>query len=225
MVHKTTTGIQQVLRIAVVPILLVITLVLAACGGGEEPTPAPVQPTATAAAPATQAAPATEAVQAPAATNVAATSAATDQAAVVAPVSPLSAPTSPLPTPGTTPKPTATTGALQGRILLTRPEGEIAVADMVVGLAEVIRDEQGVARVSGYEPAGKNRTTTDAYGRFILNDIKPGTYTLILDAVVLQYQLANETTGETIMVEIKPNETTDIGTLKYASLPLPGFGK
>jgi hypothetical protein len=111
-----------------------------------------------------------------------------------------------------------------GRILIVKPEGEIAVADMLIGLAEVLYDEEGVAKVGGYEPSRAVRVQTDAYGRFVMNNVKPGTYTLILDAVVQQYQLADEETGNTIMAEVKAGEVTDLGTLNYSSLPVPGFG-
>ena len=93
----------------------------------------------------------------------------------------------------------------------------------MIGLAEVIRGEDGVPKASGYEASMAPKATTDDYGRFVFNDLKPGLYTLILDAVVTQYQLDTVDTGETILVEIKPNEIVDIGELRYPSLPIPGF--
>jgi len=110
-----------------------------------------------------------------------------------------------------------------GRIILNRPEGEVSVADMIMGLAEVIRDDKGMPKASGYEPSAAPRTITDALGRFVLNNLKPGTYTLILDGVTVQYQLADEATGETIMVDVKPGEVIDLGTLRYKNLPVPGL--
>ena len=119
---------------------------------------------------------------------------------------------------------TPDTGAITGRILVVKPEGEIPVSNMILGLAEVIRDENGVAKVSGYVQGGPNRTTTDAYGRFILNGVKPGTYTLILDAVVMQYQLEDESSGDTILVDVTAGQETNVGTLRYNKLPVPGIG-
>lgn len=189
-------------------ILLFITaLVLGGCGGGQTP-------------PAAGETAAPEAVEA-ATTSITTTIPTTS--AVIALESPL-APSSPLPTPAENPVPTSNAGSIVGRILITKPDGQIAVSDMLIGLAEVIYDEDGAAKVGGYEPSRAIRVYTDAYGRFVMNDVKPGTYTLILDAVVNQYQLSDETTGNTILAEVKAGEVTDLGTLNYSSLPIPGFG-
>lgn len=195
-------------------LLLVAVLVLAGCGGGS-----PAAPTAAATEAAATEATATEA------TEAAATAApAAGDSPLAAPDSPLAAVNSPLPTPAESPAPTDTAGSIVGRILVVKPEGEIPVANILVGLAEVIYDEEGVAKVGGYEPSRAIRVPTDAYGRFVMNNVKPGTYTLILDAVVQQYQLADEETGYTIMAEVKAGEVADLGTLNYSSLPIPGFG-
>lgn len=188
-------------------LLLLVALLLAGCGdqGG--------QATPTAAAVTEEVGAAADSAQEPAATV----------SPLAAPDSPLAA-NSPLPTPAEDPIPTDEAGSIVGRILIVKPEGEIAVADMLIGLAEVLYDEEGVAKVGGYEPSRAVRVQTDAYGRFVMNNVKPGTYTLILDAVVQQYQLADEETGNTIMAEVKAGEVTDLGTLNYSSLPVPGFG-
>lgn len=184
---------------------LIAVLVLTGCGG-QEPAP--------------------EATPTQAASAEAATEMATEAVAGVSPLepaSPLAAPASPLPSPEAEAAPTSDAGSIIGRILVVKPEGEIEVADMIIGLAEVIRDENGVARVGGYEPSRAPRASTDAYGRFIFNDVKPGTYTLILDAIVTQYQLADEKSGNTIMTDVKAGEVADLGTMEYSSLPVPGL--
>lgn len=180
---------------------ILAALLLTACGGSEPA--ATLVPTAPAAATATPAA------------AVAATATLAAQAAV----SPLRAPESPLPTPAVKPETSATAGAVVGRLILDRPEGEMAVTDALLGLAKIILDDQGLPRASGYTASEAPRTTTDSLGRFVLNNVKPGTYTLILDGVVTQNQLADEATGDTIMFEVKPGEVVDLGTLRYTTLP------
>jgi hypothetical protein len=197
-------------------LLLIALFVFAGCGGGAAPA------AATPAATATQEAQA-EATDAADAEATAAPQESAAESPLAVPASPLAVPASPLPTPETEAAPTSDAGSIVGRILIVKLEGEIAVADMIIGLAEVVRDEEGVARVGGYEPSRTLRVTTDHYGRFVMNGVKPGTYTLILDAVVTQYQLADEETGFTIMAEVEAGEVVDLGTLEYSSLPLPGL--
>ena len=196
------SDLKILFKSAPLALLLIAALLLAGCGGDEAPSAA------------------TEG--AAQATTVITTTLPTTTTDVIALVSPL-APSSPLPTPAEKPVPTSDTGSIVGRILINRPEGQIAVADILIGLAEVIRDENGVAKVGGYEPSNTIRVYTDAYGRFVMNDVKPGTYTLILDAVVNQSQLSDDKTGNTILAEVKAGEVTDLGTLNYSSLPIPGF--
>lgn len=44
---------------------------------------------------------------------------------------------------------------------------------------------------------------------FVFDNLKPGAYTLISDAVVTQYQLDEAETGDTILVEVKADEIVD----------------
>lgn len=215
---------MQIPEVTVALILLIVSLGLAGCGGGEEPTPVPtVAPAPTATLTPTET-PAQDTIEP---TSAIAPSGENNpvQSPLAAPNSPLSAPPSPLTPPSLAPTPvtSADGGGLIGRITVAKSTGDIAVAALMIGLAEVIRGEDGVPKASGYEASMAPKATTDDYGRFVFNDLKPGLYTLILDAVVTQYQLDTVDTGETILVEIKPNEIVDIGELRYPSLPIPGF--
>lgn len=140
--------------------------------------------------------------------------------------SPLATPGSPLPTPGGSGMVGVAgidTGAIVGRLIIGRDTGDIPVAGLTVGLADVLRGEDGIARASGYAPDTPNRTTTDAGGGFAINNIPPGTYTIVLDAVVASYQLADPVSGDVILIEVQPEESFDIGVLRFDSLPLPGY--
>jgi len=212
----------------ILALLIVAAMTLAACGGGTEPTATPVPPTATATVAPTATTPPTPTAAPPTAE---ATKASTEvepsqaESPLAAPDSPLAAPPSPLtpPSPAPTPVTSSESGGLSGQIIVTRPEGDVAVAGLIVGLAEVILGDDGLPKASGYEASVAPKATTDDYGRFVFDDLKPGMYTLILDAVVTQYQLDNPETGDTILIEIAPNAIVDLGELRYSRLPIPGF--
>jgi hypothetical protein len=205
-------------RLVPLVFLLLAGLLLAGCGGGEA-TPPATEAAATAA-------PADETTPEEISTDTSAESAAGAAVSPLAtPDSPLAVPivASPLPTPVEQPEPTGETGSIMGRILVVRPEGEIPVADIIIGLAEVIYDDSGVAVMSGYDASTTVRVPTDPYGRFVMNGVTPGAYTLILDSIIRQYQLKDEATRSTIIVDVTAGEVTDLGTLEYTSLPLPGL--
>jgi hypothetical protein len=189
--------------------LLFGILILAGCGG-DEPTPT-VEPQMT---PVVEP---TAAVQPSAATPVAMPS------PLAAPVSPLAAPVSPLAVPDQATLTSPTTGAIVGALLIQRGGVETAIEGVYIGLADVIRDEQGIPKVSGYEPSAAQRAATDAAGQFVLKDLKPGSYTLILDAAVTQYQLMYPNSENTILVDVEPGKIVNLGALRYESLPIPGF--
>lgn len=212
-------------RITLIAVSAGVLAAMTACGGGDTPTATPMPPTVvpTTAPTATKVQPTPViATVTPKAPPTAEPSQA--ESPLAAPDSPL-APPSPLmpPAPAPTPVTAADTGGLIGQIIVTRPTGDVAVAGLVIGLAEVILGDDGLPKASGYEASAAPKTTTDDYGRFVFNNLKPGRYTLILDAVVTQYQLDNVETGDTIVIEVKPNAVLDLGELRYPKLPIPGF--
>ncbi len=211
--HKNRAGL-------VVFLSLLAVVVLAGCGRDKEATPAS----------AAQADVAT-AIPAPPAPEAAAQASAPDSPLVATGASPLATPVagSPMPTPtveetGMTGEPTAATGAIVGRILISRDGVDIPVGNLTIGLADVIRDENGVPKASGYAPETPNKAATNDEGGFAINNVPVGTYSLILDAVITSYQLDDPLTAETILVDVLAGETVDIGVLRYPSLPIPGFG-
>lgn len=230
----TPTTVSRRLLLAAILLALVT---LAACGRGrqQEPTPYPTStPIAAAPAAATPVAttvaaakPASAATEPPAAQEPAAAAAepAAQPGSPLAPQSPL-APSSPMPTPTSIAealglKISATTGAMTG-VLFTKVTGaDQPVAKLQIGLAEVIRDEQGNPKVGGYEASSSPRVETDARGRFSFSDVKPGVYTLIADYVSAQIQLQVNGDGDTILVEVKPNEVADLGEMHFPKLPVP----
>lgn len=145
------------------------------------------------------------------------------------PMSPLDAPESPLATPVVVEPPSLPTetqdgtGAFIGRIMINNAAGVRPVQNMKVALADVLRDEDGTPLIAGYEAAVAPKTATDELGRFAMNNIEPGTYAIILDAVITSVLLADPATGDPILIEITDGDVTDIGRVDYESLALPGY--
>jgi hypothetical protein len=190
-------------------LLMLITVILMACSSQSEATPtvAPAPPTA-AETPTSQASQATT-------------------SPLAAPESPLAAPESPLATPASAvivePNTTATTGAVIGTVRIRSATVDKPVADMKVALAEVIQPEAGPPRATGYDPANSPQTTSDSQGHFVIENVKPGLYGIILDGVITSLMLVDPETQESIIIEVKANEFVDVGTLEYESLALPGY--
>ncbi len=225
---------------------LLVALALAACGDDRAPAAPADAPTAIPApAEATTAAPAEAATAVPneAPAEAPAEGKSPESPLVAAGKSPLPTPVadSPLATPpallpaesslgadfeasGIAGQTSTDTGAIVGRILISRDGVDTPVGGVIVGLADVIRDEAGVPRASGYSPDTPNRSSTNDDGGFAIDNVPVGMYSLILDGVITSYQLIHPETGETILVEVEAGETFDIGVIRYESLPIPGFG-
>jgi hypothetical protein len=203
---------------------LLVALALASCGKDKETT-------APAAAATAIPAPAAGAAESAAASAASSAENATESPLLAAGESPLATPAanSPIPTPtpetsGLTGASTADTGSVSGRILVTRDGVDTPVGNVIVGLADVIRDETGAPKASGYSPDTAVKGVTDDAGGFTIDNVPVGLYSLILDAVITSYQLENPKSGETILIDVKAGENVDIGVQRYAELPLPGFG-
>ena len=199
-------------------LMLCFCLLLVACSD-EEPTP---EPTVAAAAVAT-------ATAVPAATPTAAQ-----------PESPLP-PDSPLPTPApasavgadalaaipasepVNPKTSATTGAVTGRIFINDEKGFRTSPGIIVGLAEVIKGDDGIEKAAGYDPTTAPAGEIRDDGSFVLDNVPPGRYGVILDAVTTSI-LATEAENpqNSLLITVEAGKVTDLSTLVYGPLPLPG---
>lgn len=215
---KTPT-LYRILRQIIV--IVCLALVLVACSD-DEPTPTP-----------------TTAPPAPTATPTAAQ-----------PTSPLNAPSdSPLPTPGTitasteaagaenvnvipaagapvTPKISATAGAVTGRIFVNDAQGFRPVTKVIVALAEIIKDENGKEIATGYDAANSPRNDIRDDGVFVIDNVPPGRYGIILDSVMTQVMIKEpENLDNSLLITVEADKVTDLSNLVYASLPLPGYSQ
>lgn len=195
-------------------LIFCLCLLLVACSD-EEPTPEP-----------TVAAPAPTATTAPAATPTPAQ-----------PESPLKA-DSPLPTPTDAieasvaaipvgepinPQTSASAGAVTGRIFINNEKGFRAVSGLLVGLAEVIKGDDGVEKAAGYDPSTAPRGELRTDGAFVVDNVPPGRYGVILDAVTTSILLKEmENPDNSLVITVEADKVTDLGNLVYPSIPLPG---
>lgn len=216
------------------PALLAVSL-LAACGGGEDPTPTPLPP-----------APVAQATDTPA-PALAATDTPAPVEAPVEPESPLQAPESPLPAPDS---------PLQAPDSpLPQPESAAPAANNLAELEQLAAElkaeapSEGMASVSGLLYAASVQRTipdthyyltkaiedngqflppaifigpqrelgdvpgvTDTMARFTIKDVEPGKYYLAVWSVY-SWPLAQEgaADGDPLLIELKPNETLDLG--------------
>lgn len=220
---KTST-LYRILRQLLVVVCLL--LVLVACSDDEPtptPTAAPPTPTAVPAAP-------------------------TETPTPAQPESPINAPSdSPLPTPGTvtttaqaagaekveiipaagapvSPKTSATAGAVTGRIFVNDAQGFRPVTKVIVALAEIIKDENGKEIATGYDAANSPRSDIRDDGVFVIDNVPPGRYGIILDAVVTQVMIKEpENLENSLLITVEADKVTDLKNLVYATLPLPGY--
>ena len=130
--------------------------------------------------------------------------------------SPLSSPVSPPPQPTPTfPKPTTGQAAIRGALfsnITQRPVAE-TLFYLTPGLGE--QGDQFPPLLAG--PQEKDiQGYTDKQGWFTLNDVPPGTYYLIIWAPLSWTPLAQvdgANVGEPIQLDLKPNQTLDLGEM------------
>ncbi|MEZ4735765.1 MAG: hypothetical protein R3E79_52410 [Caldilineaceae bacterium] len=195
-------------------IILCFCLVLAGCSD-DEPTPEPtVAPPAAAATP--TAAQAESPLNAPDSPLPTATTAAAAAAVEEVNIIPVSAPVDP--------QTTATTGAATGRIFINNAQGFRPVTNVIVALAAVITGDDGIERAAGYDAANAPRTDIREDGTFVIDNVPPGRYGVILDAVTTSILLKEaENLDNSLVITIEEGEITDLGNLVYGALALPGL--
>ncbi len=112
-------------------------------------------------------------------------------------------------------------GSLTGALFLRTENGLQPVVDVKLAVGEILSDDEGTERIVAYDPSAAPVAYTDADGRFMFTDIQAGRYGLILDMVMGSFLLYQEGTEDAILFNITDGETTDLGNLEYATLPLP----
>ncbi|MCC6165595.1 MAG: hypothetical protein IT329_00065 [Caldilineaceae bacterium] len=207
--------------------IVLLGLALAACGGrkaapAQEPTAAP--PTS---APAETAPAETPAEAAPAAETPAATPKAQPESPLArAPESPLAQPNvSPLATSTSVPRVETApgTGAVTGVLLVRSEQGEVPVAGMIIAVADALTSTENAGAIAAfrYRAQESPQTNTGENGFFVISNVPPGRYGLVLDLVATSYILRKPGVNEDLVITVEPDAQVDLGPLVYNELPLP----
>jgi hypothetical protein len=121
--------------------------------------------------------------------------------------------------------PTATvipgTGQVMGILQLMSNGNPHPVKNSLLYLAETIKDSSGNNSFAAMDRIHSPRTESDDNGRFTFVNIPPGNYGLILDQVSSSYLLLKPGSQEVMIISVSADERVDLGTLTYASLPVP----
>ena len=120
-------------------------------------------------------------------------------------------------TAGPVPTPASDKGVITGHLLIN---GE-PVSTVILYLADVTKDDQGIERLAGFSRTSSPTAQVDLEGKFVFADVPPGRYGLVLDTIHSAYLLHQP--GEEIewLFEVIAGELLDLGNLDYDSLPIP----
>ena len=112
------------------------------------------------------------------------------------------------------------TGQVIGVLLVGVNNVSQPVNNVLLYLAETIKDSNGKDSVAALDRTSSPRTVTDDQGRFVFSNVPPGNYGLILDMVTNSYLLMKPGSEEALIIEMSAGKQVDLGSLLYASLPL-----
>ncbi len=118
---------------------------------------------------------------------------------------------------GPTPTADPTMGTVTGKLLLNNK----GVGDVLLYLAEVLKDKTGKDIVAGLDRTNSPNIRTNSEGTFTFVNVKVGRYALILDVVTNQYMINYPDKETPILVDVQAGQVVDLGTMDYDTLPLP----
>ena len=101
-------------------------------------------------------------------------------------------------------------------VVISREDGK-PLADTGVRLAEVYRQEGEGAFV--LDDALSPGATTDQNGRFVIENVDPKEYVIVVGNVGTQYDIVAEPSGQAEVWELPPDQVVDVGTLEVELHP------
>jgi len=116
-------------------------------------------------------------------------------------------------TPDREPAGSAGSGSISGILL---DEAGEPIADLGVFVATLTEGPTGERNIVNFSPTSSKRGTTDAQGRFIINDVPADMYSLAVWTPVSSALIPGpgEAEGEAIQLEVRAGRNTDVGTLR-----------
>jgi hypothetical protein len=152
-----------------------------------------------------------------------------DQSGYPAPASPYSPPTgypsaaTPFPTITSSPEefvapappvPDEGLGAVVGQLL--HMESDSAGSNLTIYLGVKVEAEPGPSYFISTQRNSSPQANTNAGGYFVINNVEPGLYALVLGSVIDSRVLANPETGQEYWVEVTAGETSDVGEVVFS---------
>jgi hypothetical protein len=122
-----------------------------------------------------------------------------------------------IPNPGPTYTADPQMGYIRGRLL----RNNLPVPNIVLDLAEVIKDDTGQDIIAGLDRVNSPNTVTDGQGNFAFINVKAGRYALILDIITNQFLLNYPGREDSIIVQVEAGQEVNLGDLNFDDLPVP----
>lgn len=117
------------------------------------------------------------------------------------------------------------TGAVTGLLRARHTDGDMRTPpNAIIGLGELIASDDGDGDVgAAYSPTDSPRAAVQEDGTFAINNVKPGKYAVILDAVTFQSLMRSPDDSEDFLITIEAGEPLELGILEYEKIGFPGF--
>lgn len=108
-------------------------------------------------------------------------------------------------------------GAVKGKLLLNgRP-----VVDVNIFLAAIIKDTTGEEIIADMDQLSSPRSYTNSQGEFLVSNVDPGRYAVIIDVAVNSSLLFKVESNDPLLVTVSRDTTVDLGDMNYQELPIP----
>ncbi len=114
----------------------------------------------------------------------------------------------------------ATLGQIRGRLFLRSGTRSVPMKDVIVFLGPIVRSEiTGGEGVVSLDPVNAPQAEVGPDGAFIIRNVPPGRYGLVVDIDDDKMLLNKPSDGTAFIQEIKGAETLDLGDMSYSDLP------
>ncbi len=109
---------------------------------------------------------------------------------------------------------------LTGQLMLLDIDGDSKpIHGIILYLGEIITLSNGSPGMAAVDKQTAPSTISSGVGQFLFEDVEPGEYVLIVDQIAQTFILNNPGGGDMI-IDVQPNQITDIGELRYSEFPI-----
>lgn len=115
-------------------------------------------------------------------------------------------------TPLVIPDPGEDTGVVTGKLLTADENGEPYLATLYLART-VDADEEGFPPLIAFSEETDPRAVQDSTGQFVVAEVPPGTYALVIWTPVTSIVIEETDSEEYLLFEVKAGEVTDLGII------------